>query len=177
MEEYAKEEYKDDTLTPLMMAAKNLDMTSLIQTIAYEPSTLNVQDHNGWTALMYASNAVGGLNDRFEYEYSLSIVQALLKAGADTLMRNHLGQKAVDVARTRSVMDMIEPYEQIQTEEREKILLDLGFPRGVTGDITKFLFRHKKPRKSNTKKLKRKSNVRKLKTRTTRKSNTRKSRR
>ncbi len=168
--EETKDEYSYDTLTPLMRAAKNLDMNSLVENIAYNPSTLNAQDHNGWTALMYAANSVGGPNDRFESDYSFSIIKVLLKAGADTLIRNHIGENAIDVSRIRIVKDLIKPYQNQQIEERQKILLQLGMPSGgLRLYMTEFLFRNRSRKSTKTRKSRKSRKSRK--TRKTRKNN------
>ncbi|MCP4134102.1 MAG: hypothetical protein GY754_24230 [bacterium] len=84
---------RGDGYTPLILASYNGNQSSVKELIK-SGAKLNSKDHNGWTALMHASNYYYEQNkERF-----ISVVRQLLSAKASVTIKNKEGKTAPDIA-------------------------------------------------------------------------------
>jgi ankyrin repeat protein len=123
------------------MAARTGD-AELVRVLVEAGADLNVQESEGWTALMLAANG-----------HDVVLAEVLLNAGASHDLRLPDGRTAVDLAgehgRTREALSLvIEQREAGKREDRERWLEsdagrsmvgELGRARGRAGELEKCL--------------------------------------
>ncbi|RYZ83051.1 MAG: ankyrin repeat domain-containing protein [Proteobacteria bacterium] len=105
-----------DGLSPLMIASRELDVVG-VQSLLAKSASVDLQDKNGYTALMWAVRGPGiptsqagtvGLDERKRQLHQgmvplrLAVVKALIAAKAKVLILNNNGQTAVDMLSERS---------------------------------------------------------------------------
>lgn len=71
---------------------------------------VNAVDKNGWTALMHAINP---------YERNFNFIQQLLRFGADTTMKNDVGDTALAIATKHDAKKTIHLLETHATNQRK----------------------------------------------------------
>jgi uncharacterized protein len=109
-----------NTKTPLM-AACQLGYLTIVNRLLKSAPNLDLVDENGMTALMYA--ATGEERGR---GWQL-IVEALLRAGADTTIRDARGLRVIDLIKDANVKDMIRHHEdhvRITALDRPRLMHD-----------------------------------------------------
>lgn len=116
-----------DGRTLLMKAARDGNI-ELIEDLLYSQADVQLQDNDGWTALMFAAR----------FQSDITILQRLLKAGAKTGTRNNFGLTALSLAAGFSsnpaiVSLLLEGHSAAEKEIRETFIY--AITTGTTTDI------------------------------------------